>query len=46
MTEKKNHGGKIEFILETNELIEFCHNEVVALAAKMGEFNKLKKKIT
>ena len=44
MSKRKDKEGKIEFVLASNELIEFCHDEVAALAAKMGEFNQLKNK--
>ncbi len=42
MTKGKSEA-KIVFELRQEELIEFCHNEIVALADKMAEFNKLKK---
>jgi hypothetical protein len=39
----KSDGSKIVFELRTDALIEYCHDEIVALANKMAEFSKKKK---
>ncbi len=35
---KKKPGGRIEIVLENLELIDFCNDEIVALANKMSKF--------
>jgi hypothetical protein len=36
----KKQNAKVEFVLTSEEMINFCHDEIVALAAKMAEFGK------
>lgn len=43
---KKKPEGRIEIVLKCPELIDFCNDEIVALANKMGKFKPSTKTTT